>query len=167
MRIASNRPAQPWVATEAVTVSILDQTAEEQAIRALLSGAPAPAGMVRSRVLCMEILHLMADMPGAAQGRAAPPEGASSPEFLERFWKAVQELEKIDPNLLLVTPEMERQFAEGKFNDAVNAKMLAQTPKILEDFGVRSPALSQYLIKQFEAGKLSGAAGGCPPHPHR
>ena len=123
---------------------------EDQATHARLARA---AGMVRSRVLCKEILHLMADALHDPQNAGEKsPADAKDPEFLVR---RVQELEELDPGLLVVAPEQERQFAEGSL-DASTTKAVEQMVQVLKDSGVHLPALSQYLIDEFRAGKLRG-----------
>ena len=132
----------------------LVQQTEEQAIRALLDAGPVPDGMVRSRVLCKEMAHLLAEVFDACQKAGKAPTEEKTPGFLGQ---AVRELQTWDPNLLLVTPGQEQQFAAGRFDDALNTKIFEQTLDRLKDLGMALPTAHQYLIDQFHAGKLSGA----------
>jgi len=117
--------------------------------------APVAEGLVRSEVLSREFARLLAGMVAEQKKSGGKmPEGWDTPQFVTR---AFQELEKVNPKQFLVTPVLEKQFAAGKFDDAAAAEGIKQTAKVLKDFGVTLPAMSSYVLTQFQAGKLHGA----------
>jgi hypothetical protein len=105
--------------------------------------------MLRSRVLGAELLHLLVDLVDTQR-----PVMVGSVEAVGPF---AHKLDEHCPSLLLVTPEQERQFAAGKFDDALNAKAVERACKLFKDLGVHLPSFSQYLVNEFQDGKLSGA----------
>ncbi len=110
---------------------------------------------IESRVLRQEFGRLLGDAVAARkQAGGEMPEGWDTPEFMPAM---IERFTKEFPGLLLVTPEREKRLAAGKFDDADAAKALNRTIEVLDDFEVELPWLCQYVVEQFEAGKLKGA----------
>lgn len=134
---------------------VLHSATQEQAIRSLLDAKPSPPGLIRSRVLCEQALALVAE--AERDRRKADPQSALDAAKLASVVQVVEKLEEKAPELLLVTPEQETQFAAGKFDDARNKEAIAKTAKIFNDFGVQLPSVVQYVLKEARNDRLSGA----------
>jgi hypothetical protein len=70
---------------------------------------------------------------------------------------ALAKLDEACPNYLIVTPAQEKQFRNGDFDDAANAKLVKSQESILVDFGYELPIVTKHMIVQHNKSPLKGA----------
>ena len=131
----------------------LDKTAPR--LKELL-GADIPGalsdGRRESSTLGFAGVELLGDFVIAESKKGQMPEGATTVEFLPRFFDG---LKATYPGLLLVTPEEEKRFADGQFDNAANKRRAAAAVKVLADHKAALPLFAQFLADRAE--KLDGA----------
>ena len=112
-------------------------------------------GLVKSETLNKEFPILLGNAVTARLKTGNKmPKGYKTKYFLPQIF---EQLLEIDPNLFRATPEQEKQFADGKFDDKKTGKRIDATIKQLSKLKVVVPWMSQYLLDQYQTGKVSGA----------
>jgi hypothetical protein len=110
---------------------------------------------IQSTVLTKEYSHLLSDAVEAEKKAGTDlPAFWSEPQFIEQAQKELTDLER---NPFLVTNDEERQFAEGKFDDANAAANIKQMLDKFDNSTYKPAWFDHYLIEQFEADNLHGA----------
>ena len=112
------------------------------------------AGVIESQVLIHECGKLVGDALEAQRKAGRPlPELGPTKGFRSNVIEALQ---MKAPKVFRVTPEQEKRFAAGKFDDAAATKRLQETIKKLTDHKGDLPVTCKLIVKQFRTGKLHG-----------
>ncbi|MBN2476754.1 MAG: type II secretion system major pseudopilin GspG [Pirellulales bacterium] len=127
------------------------------ALRASLArpGAGAPTATVESRVLADACAQMLGDFVAARkQAGGKIPDDWDSPQFVPR---TIEQCKRQYPGPFAVTPEEERRFTAGEFDDAAASRRAGEAIQSLTKDKVELPAGAQYLIDEFQTGRLQGA----------
>ncbi len=107
-----------------------------------------------SQILPYAAAQLLAAFVISEGEKGRRPKGATEMQFLPKFFDG---LKAKYPELMLVTPDQEKRFAAGQFDDAANKRRAAAAIKALADLGATLPRFAVFLIGHHRAGKLRGA----------
>jgi len=134
---------------------ILACAALGQADRERHTAADLPPGYVQSEVLGQALADLAADMVAQQVKDGQPvPESWKKPNFLPRV---IAEYNRETPAVLRATAGKERKWKAGQFDEEAAQRRIDATLKLLADFGVEMPTITQYAITKHRTGQLKGA----------
>lgn len=108
--------------------------------------------LIESQILRVELSRLIAELPAEDS-----TESSSSMPIAEQVAATIAEARAVSPDFLRVPARVEARWRSGQFNDAVADLTLQSLLPAVQSLDLEVPAMTQFLIAEAEAGRLSGA----------
>ena len=151
--VVSAPTVQARIARQAIITGRFTARQARELAEALRSALPPTR--VSSDVLGGAAVRILADFVVAQkQATGKIPPGATEANFVIAFFEG---LKATYPELLRVSAEQEKRYAAGMFDDANAAVRAKSAIAKLADAEAALPKLTQFVVTQLQAGKLSGA----------